>query len=308
MMKRRVLMLVIGVLASSGDLSRAGQAEVARFWREYPVASERLEERLGRMKGSCRIRFQAGPKAKPQLKDAKFAADGGSIKVELLEDRRGSLVYCVGSGSGFILGRGAKSTSYSIRGLDDRRIRAEFASEFGRFLHAPFSNNGMSLSKITKLPSFHLVSVEPITGDGAGLLVLRYELGPKPADRETLILDPDHGWILRSGKSELGRFPGATLEFKADYDFGSPQFPVPRSVEFVELSRAKAKCDFQDIAFEPTPPSAFTLASYGLADFGGTFSGKSSPNGTALWLAGLAGAGIILALGLKRLAERARAS
>lgn len=61
-------------------------------------------------------------------------------------------------------------------------------------------------------------------------------------------------------------------------------------------------CEFLDWRFEPTAREEFQLSHYGLPDVPAT--GKYRSHAITYWLAGAAVAGLVIALALRRIANR----
>jgi hypothetical protein len=74
--------------------------------------------------------------------------------------------------------------------------------------------------------------------------------------------------------------------------------PVPRLANCREANGTERTCEFKTISFAPTPPEAFTLASYGLPAIDGRSARASRGLGT-LWILTIGVVGLASAFVLK---------
>lgn len=304
--------VIIAAILHSPSISRGDQAEIERFLREYPEASRRIESHLSRVKGTCRLKLQRGPN-RFDIDKAIFAVDHGFRKVTIERDRnqgkaraRVEIVYCIGDETAFSLVRQAGSERYVVQGIgSDHEDRMAYNSLFGRYLTAPYAILGTPLPKIMASPVFRLISAEEVEVDGERLFRIHYEVGEaQKADKVRLDLDPNSGWVIRSGEVRSGRFPGAEVAFDVQYESARDHPPYPRLVTFNDPNLLTSSCEFQSIVPEPTPEREFTMGYYGLADLTRPRIGERGGTSMIYWLIGIAALGFVAAYVLRRLASR----
>lgn len=157
-----------------------------------------------------------------------------------------------------------------------------FQADVRRYTTAPFAVDCAPLARLMDDPTFTLKAVERVERQGRELAAVEFE--SRPADRRSpfpdgdlttgvtaivgrAVLDPAGGWVIREAEMIVAtsRDAPTVRQNAVSYSEGGDGGLVPRSADFGAWRRLKYRGSFafNEFAFGPTPPGAFTLAAYG---------------------------------------------
>lgn len=272
----------LGLLAIAPAPARGGEAEVARFLREYPQAGARLRDAYSRIRGSYRLARQSHlppGNTTVEVGTVTFACDHGSEKVidettsqesgqveviRLCDGKRESVLLRPAGGSGECFLQGTVEVGQAL-GISCRK-------RLDPFLAAPFAVEGFPLADLIREPSFRLKSATPIEVDGRRCLEVDYEIGQVKTE-VTVALDPAASWAIRRAEIRQGSAPNTRFTYAISYEPGSvgeedAAGASPRMVAVVHDAPFNSydRCEFLALDFEGTPAEEFTLAHHGLSD------------------------------------------
>lgn len=283
---RHVDTLIAASVISLGSLffvgyARAGEREMERFRSEYPDALARLEKHFANVKGTGVLivkRTEGAPKKPPTVEESAvtFAVSRGYGKATWKPapaSGRPETVYCAGPRSGFYpesifkAERKPEGGGYVLRGVDAKgREFGEYQEVFERFLNAPFSAKGASMSYILNNDkTYQLSSASTVREEGKELIRVEFQRGgsPEKINHTALLLDPSRGWVIIRVEH---KFKTLMTRSQVDYDDTSP-IPTPRRVVFQEPQYGReTSFDFREFTFGETPAREYTLAYYGVPD------------------------------------------
>jgi prepilin-type N-terminal cleavage/methylation domain-containing protein len=307
---------VLLVAAGSGLRVRAGEAEMERFHREYPRASERIQAGFAMLRGRCRLMESGGSGGKKDssIHEVEFRVDHGFTRAVIRPmsgppETRADRAYCLRPDGGFSLIQIPGAKRYSVQALgDDPKLKASFSNRFGKFLIAPHGILDTEFSEYLSYPNFTTRSADPVVVDGKRLLRMEFDSGtggPETTMRMTVDFDPDAGWLIHSAELRPGYMNGhVAVGYKVKYqDAIGTDVALPREVRFLDPTGVTTTCAFESIERRPTPETEFTMAHFGLPDIASTRAGGGGGRGgltnvAILTLAGLAC--LVAALMLRR--------
>ena len=96
-----------------------------------------------------------------------------------------------------------------------------------------------------RAPSFHVVNIELLRGDDAGLVRVEFHYQPKkPESGNTVrsgevLLDSNRFWLIRRAKvnADLGQHPGVNVTIENIYDDTNAGLPLIKSQEYHWISK-----------------------------------------------------------------------
>lgn len=314
------LLREIAILALLGLSStcRGDEGQVARFQKEYPPAAERSLKQFLRVKGSCRLWHTTTKNTKPgRPGEADFAVDQGREKVEIRQyesadpqrpsptDPYYSYVYSLSTVDQTLLylikAPGAKEYKVQGRTLDPYSLSA-YVQLFARFPRAGTDLLGTPISQMMNSPGSRLIDAIGVVKDGRELIKVDFESGlGKPKLRASLVFDPNENWVVRSGEYGVGTLDENRTSFEVTYGPPRDGVSLPHLVTFRDGQFAFF-CEFLDWRFEPTPREEFEMSYFGQPNVAAT--GTKRSHTITYWLAGGAVAGLVVALALRRIANR----
>jgi len=310
---RGFLMLALFFYTLNCAMAQAGQVEIERFRTEYPEASRRLMSRYAQVNGSCRVSVTEVDNSHLDKERISFAVDHSLRKLtSVAEPTAGhagvheEIVDCFNSKGSFSLKRTPGSADYMIIefGPPDTKFD-HFARHLGRFLDSPFRVNILSIAEEAALPSFQILSAQSIDYKGISCLEVNYKVSepddPSLINTVSLILDPNYSWVIRRSRFQPGGAPGIEIITDVSYSQDLSDVPILKKVFVQDMDGTDKLLDFERVALAPTPATEFELPYYRLPDV--LTDSKITPrNHTTGWLIGIGLVGLILALGLRRVA------
>ncbi len=255
----------------------ADDADIVYFKDHYPAASKRLQERFSTAKGTCRFTHPMAGRSSaplpPTVSMARFFVDHGSQKFvvgrsTISDENDLEYILSYDDRAGFSLAHQPRTGKSTVLGVgSDKKERAYFVQQYGRFLNAPFAIHGMPLAKIMESSEFHLIRASRPTIGGSRLLKVEYEVGPEPVDKVELIIDPVADWVIRSGRIQNGHFPKPDWTwFDVKYKTNNNSIPIPDVVRFNDITGKTSTCEFLSFEFAETPAVEFSSTRYGLPE------------------------------------------
>ncbi len=296
----RHLVMVVLTAALLPAIAQGGEAEIARFRKEYPAAGRRLEADLGRARGTCLFTAlnHEGRPASGTLK-GDFVEDHGHAKltVAIAEPKDSSrkpvaVIFCGGNETFFKLFRYPKSDEYVLAasGKTGENL-TDYLDAIGRFLNAPYSVCGTPLSKLIDDSRVRLVSADESVVAGRKLFRIEYTQDVHSRqDRGVVVFDPGLGWAVVSSELRTPIAPNVKFTTEVEYDPAKTGVPFPKTV-VVTIDKTRKRCEFRDVTFEPTPMEEFTPEFYKLR--GARKAGGSIWNHLPAFLGGVASLGFV---------------
>ena len=202
------------------------------------------------VRGTARLwEDNPGVPAKLPLSEDRFAIDHGMEKVDIVRFSRGSkpvklsdVVYCVGNGTAFHLTRAAGEKDYSVKGIGKTKMDGHlYVSVFGRFVNAHHGVQGRSMSSLLKSSDFKITDAEALHQAGKSMMRIDCLVGPIVA---SLVLDPDAGWVVRSGRFHPSDAPADLSSVEVEYGLIRNGIPLPRQVKYDWPSGIVEHCEF----------------------------------------------------------------
>ncbi len=301
----------IAVIVISASLShcKAGSMELSHFLSIYPEASKKLTARFAQAKGELVMTRREHGKQE-RVVNITFAVDHGFRKYMAYSDVLSSdptVVGCSWEDGTYEIIRSRDGRNYSVTGFGAGKAdRERFDEAFGAYFAAPYAVLGTPLGDILKQPTFRPIEAKMVSAGGKDCLQVTYELA-ELGRTDSVILDPECGWVIRRAESRLVR-PEGTLQIETVIEYGSTEADIPPQ-QRVEISnpRSGAICEFKRFEFSPTPRGEFLMSHYGLPDLNNTGERASGMPSITFLLLTAAIPVLIIALLLRRLASRLRA-
>lgn len=291
----RLSTLVISfLLGLSSGPGVAGEAELARFRKEYPPAARALEVKYARIKGTGKMSFQRGNRP-ANVSVAYFSADHSARKIVLEQTTKVGLtatVDCLSDTSSFRLSRPKKDAAYKVIDIGTaQEVRPATAANL-KFLTAPYAAWGYSLPEYMKVPkhNFVLKSAENVIEGGRSLMAVDYTAGRMDApSRFRVVLDPSLGWVMRSAEIRSEPRLDYVMRSEVEYDPAGGEAPWPRTARFNAPGVEVSTFVFEKISSDATPEVEFTLPFYNLPNAAAPApSTRAYVNAAVYWLFGAA--------------------
>lgn len=293
----------LSVLIAGSPTAWGNAEQMERFQREYPPAAKRLQQRLSRTRGKCRISLILPGQSKPaRLDEVDFAFDHerelAYFRRKHLIDQEGQppeeLVHGAGKDGVFVLERLSSEAAFTVQSVG-RSLKdfAVYNGVFAQFPKAPYSAFfELSLSDVLASKSCRITKAERVKQNGRNLVEIDYVLGAEGPKTETsAILDPDAGWVIRSAVMKPGG-PKTVRPWTLEIEYGDlsgDRTILPRRVMIRDGSGGTRVCEFDEWRSESTPEAEFRMPFYGLPDL---VAATNVPrNGVLTWL-GMVAVGI----------------
>ena len=276
-----------------------------RFRAEYPREVAALQREFADVRGVATLCQVSGEKLGP-VTLIQFASGPGHAKFEVdalrprgatsFEPRRN--VICRDEKYCFRLVRLKKEGSYSIVSIeDDWRARSQFTQPFGKYLDAPWTVGGTSLSDRMSSDRFRIIESQVINEAGRELIEVYFESGrsTRKPDLVRVVLDPSLHWAVVRSETKSGEMNDRVKERSALTYFAGPSGSrYIHDVRLVDITGLEALCDFSKVEFVATPRSEFAIEYYGLKN---PHRKPSDGSSIPLWMGGVAIAVGLLILG-----------
>lgn len=260
---------IVAVIGSSA--LGAGDEEIARFKRAYPVAARQIENRYAQVRGQASVTLVRPGGSERRTEDVMFASLGHLRKFESIRqipDRApNTKVVCINENSlsGFTLRQPAGQAEYLVDSIDEgTEFRRSYLTGFGQLLEAPYSLPGTTFVELLKTPNAEVLSAEPIEREGRSLLEVVIQHGnPEHPSQTRALFDPAAGWVARQCQVMAGGVPAPVMESEIEYEDDGVIPPFPKSVTFKSGQQTWIG-QFEEIRTERSDPAEFTQAFYGL--------------------------------------------
>lgn len=198
------------------------------------------------------------------------------------------------------------SDEYKVQGRSKGPLEyGSYVDLFGRFPRAGTHLFGEPVVQLIKSPVVQVVDANLVTDEGRECLEVKLVSGvDEPKMNIVLRFDPHAGWLVRSGRYDMGPSDPNAVTFMVTYADTSEAIPFPKLVAF-RSSIGEDACEF--LAWEPgsSPPEEFDPASYGQPRLR-TQSGSHWPS-PYHWVGAAALTLLVFAWGIRR-ATRVRRS
>lgn len=317
-----VLALTVCVTAS---VSAADVDLRTRFEAEAPAAWEAYREANKFSQGVCRGEGH-GSEGKPHRAESEWKVNETCRSVRVTDPATDAAeVFAENPRYTFRLknapGRGWVLVWVQLAGepesgqaQDIRRRLDQYGSQFGGAVR--LRPDGLFLADLLRSDRVRVTAVAAARAGGAGLVEVRFDRTPDPAEPRKLVggvllLDPARGWLPVTATA-LVKTNVATGTHTTEYELGpGPTHPVRREVERAEyVMPGKPEPWRHTWASEwdlrvpgPLPDTRdFTLSAYGLPEPVGVTWARPTPR--YVWFLLAAGGFVLLAVGFRYLARR----
>lgn len=265
------------------DLMRRFLVEAPREWAVLEAADGRIEV----------VGTELGNNVPSQPNRFHYAQDGPSRFLELAQDQvTAGQVNCLTPDRLFVLSRNTPGGAYVITSLgtganDPRQVakgRKVLGERIDKFYTPnqilPHAVNGLLLSTLLKTPTNRLKLVEPVKKDGVDLVRATFtteyddplNIGKRMVVEAQIFLRPDKLWTVQEFRTKATNGYDST----ASYIYGEDEDGLP-TIKSYQLQATypvdgvwgtmKQAITYTKYSRRPIPPSAFSLAGFGLPEF-----------------------------------------
>jgi hypothetical protein len=291
-----VVLLSVFLTCFTQELRSDSEELRDRFFKEYPKALIRLEDRYSHIRGSgvetVERKVKNGPKSTSD--QVTFQVDGDLIRVSRAKVGPGQKPPSIRAASteyAFHADQRLGSDDFVLKRLQAREKNGIHDISDGlrifrrRYLNAPFVAM-IPVSQFLWDPAIAKIDqVIPVVRNGKNLVEVKYkrrttigrEKAPATFDG-TLVLSPDDAWVVLESKVCAPKMSCAVTT--VDYGPAVDGIPLPKRVTISEGDLQKTTFDFESFTFTPSGPGDYMLASVGLPEL--PVPGKQR-SGTVIW-------------------------
>lgn len=237
------------------------------FTKNYSSGVKALKQDYAEARGVATVRtVKDGKAGRPRA--YHFATGPNRRKFEFENAARGiHYGYAELDGRSIEVQRNDPAEPYLIRGIgdDDPIRRASFDALFGKYLNAPWGFGGRDIAGAYRRGFLEILETIQIEENGQALVqVTFHRAASNPSSFHQIAFDPSFHWAIVRAESWEDDPSNPSERYEVTYGPTASGKPYMKTVRWWGLDGKERLCEFEQVAFEPTPESEFTLEHYGM--------------------------------------------